>query len=75
MDLSERAAAGAAAVMNAAWLVRHNSRPGMGAARRAALENMAKVTLQQLAAGLDAEPILYAVAVGLYDRRDSRFSV
>lgn len=75
MDLGESASTGAAAVMNAAWLVRHNSRPGMGAARRAALENMARVTLTQLAAGQDAEAILYAVAAGLYCRSDPRFAV
>lgn len=75
MQVSERTGIAAAAVLNAAWLVRHASRPGMQAARRAALENMAAVTLAQLAAGADAEAVLYAVAVGLYDRTDARFQV
>ena len=75
MGPAERSAAGAAAILNAAWQVRHYCRPGQEKSRAAALERMAAITLQQLAAGRESEPILYAVAVGLYRREDPRFAV
>ena len=62
-----------AAILNAAWFVRHYARPGQETRRAHALERMATVTLQALAAGRAPEPILYAVAAGLFDRSDPRF--
>lgn len=62
-----------AAILNAAYLVRHYHRAHQDAERRAALDRMGRTVYAALAAGVDAEPVLYAVATGLHDRTDPRF--
>lgn len=63
----------AAAILNAAWMVRHYSRPGQRALRAGAVRILGLTARAALAASGDDEALLYAIAVGLYDRNDARF--
>lgn len=73
MNEIEQGPALAAEVLNAAWWVRHYPRAHQRELRRAALVKLGLVVRSALDRG-DAEPVLYAVAVGLYERSDPRFS-
>lgn len=73
MKQEESSTTSAGAILNAAWWVRHYSRPGQERQRARALERVAVETLRALSAGREAESILYAVAAGLYQRGDPRF--
>lgn len=70
---AESTAMHAAAILNAAYLVRLYGRPGQVRARSRALEHLARAAERALAARAPPEPVLYAIAAGLYDRRDPRF--
>ena len=65
----------AAAILNAAWWVRYLHRPDARSIerRRAAIAQLAAIAAAQLQAADDPEPVLYAIAAGLYDRSDPRF--
>ena len=63
----------AAEVLNAAWWVRHYPRAHQRHLRRQALERLALTVRAALERAADAEPVLYALAVGLYDAHDRRF--
>jgi len=66
----------AAAIYNAGWSVRNQRNNAAGhIRRRQALAGMAVAVLAALSSGLEPEPILYAVAAALHDRRDPRFQV
>jgi hypothetical protein len=74
---SDPTAAHVAAILNAAWTARNQRDNAHGrSARHEALLRMAAATRAALneSAG-EPEPILYAVAVGLYARSDARFQV
>ena len=62
-----------AAILNAAYMVRYFSRPCQRAQRAAAIQTLAGITRAALEAPADAEGVLYALAVGLYQRGDARF--
>lgn len=68
-------AAHVAAILNAAYMVRHHRRPHAHAARALALAELGRVARSALAASADDEALLYALAVGLYSREDSRFTI
>ena len=66
-----------AAILNAAYLVRHHRRPLAHELRAQALAVLAQVlrdALNNSGAG-EAEALLYALAIGLYDPGDARFTV
>lgn len=72
----DKEAALAAPVLNCAWMVRHYPRAHQAALRHRAIRDMAEAVRAALdQAGEDPEPVLYAVAIGLYDRHDERFRV
>jgi hypothetical protein len=64
-----------AAIMNAAYLVRHYRRPVTRTQRTLAIQDMANALRAALRTASNAEALLYAVAVGLYDPGDRRFHV
>ena len=68
-------AAHVAAILNAAYLVRHYRRPVTREQRAQAIHDMAGALRAALASVSDAEALLYAVAVGLYDPGDRRFQI
>jgi hypothetical protein len=70
---TETTAHHAAAILNAAYLVRMYARPHQGPERDRALERMARAARAGLESSASAAPILYAIAIGLYDRADPRF--
>jgi hypothetical protein len=64
-----------AAILNAAYMVRHHRRPLAREQRASAITYMATQVRAALARSTDDEALLYAVAVGLYDQLDARFFV
>ena len=74
---SDRAALRAAAILNAAYLVRHYRRPLAHELRAQALAVLAQVVRDALnnSGEKEAEALLYALAVGLHDPADKRFAV
>jgi hypothetical protein len=62
-------------ILNAAWWVRHYCRPDRRSKlhRQAALRRLARAAIAALEAP-DPEAALYAIAAGLYDRTDPRFT-
>ena len=75
MDELNLAALLAAEVLNAAWVVRHYPRRHQAELHRVAIKKMAEAVRSALDRAIDAEPVLYAVAIGLYARDDPRFTV
>ena len=66
-----------AAILNAAYFVRHHRRPLAHELRAQALAVLAQVlrdALNNSGAG-EVEALLYALAIGLYDPGDTRFQV
>lgn len=72
----DRQAAAVAAILGAAYLVRMCSRPMQKLHRQDAIRQMGQLAAAALAGSDDPEPILYAIADGLYpfeaDRHDGR---
>lgn len=64
----------AAEVLNAAWWVRHYPRRLQAVQRRQAIAKMGATVRAALDQAEDAEGVLYAVAVGLYEPGDPRFT-
>lgn len=73
----ETAAARTAAILNAAYLVRHYRRPHAHELRALAILALAAIMREALNQSVEAEAeaLLYALAVGLYDPGDVRFHV
>jgi alkylhydroperoxidase family enzyme len=73
----EAAAARSAAILNAAYLVRHHRRPMARELRALAILALAVAVRDALnnSGEREAEALLYALAVGLHDPGDARFQV
>jgi hypothetical protein len=66
-----------AAILNAAYLVRHYRRPVSRELRAQAIVALAATMREALndSKGREAEALLYALAAGLYDPADKRFTL
>lgn len=64
--------AGVAAILNAGWHVRNNRR---GSTRHSQALTLFRETVREYLDTPNPEPMLYAVALALYDRHDPRFHV
>lgn len=75
MHDADHTAAHVAAIANACWWIRHHSRPAATAQRAQAIVALGIAARAALDASRDDEAILYAIAIGLFDRSDRRFNV
>ncbi len=66
---------GTARIYNACWWIRNARGPEKRAAAIARLAGLISTALKECQGEREAESVLYALAGGLYDGRDPRFTI